>query len=821
MERIARVALSAATYSIDRPYDYLIPPELEKKLNPGMRVIIPFGAGNRRTEGMILSIAAQAHTDKKLKAVLAQLDDVPVLDEDGIRLALWMREHCFCTVYDAVRVMLPAGLYFSLRNRYRLAAGLDREAAYQAAGRSEHAKKIIELVLSCQAGVDLREIREVFGTRDPNPALKNLTDRGVLIVESSVERGIGDKFEQVAALVLPPEEAMALVASKRRTAPMRYAVTKLLCALGSASAKELCYFTGASYATLHSLERSGVLALERREVLRRPEIGEVEPAGPICLNQEQDAAFRGLDALCADGKPSAALLYGVTGSGKTQVYLRLIQEVLKRGKTAMVLVPEISLTPQFLRIFTAHFGKDIAILHSSLRAGERYDEWKRIRDGQANVVIGTRSAVFAPLKHLGLLVLDEEQEYTYKSEQIPKYHARDVAKYRCVQNSALLLLGSATPSIESMYRARAGIYQLFTLSKRYNERELPQVFVADRKEDLRAGSDSSLSQPLRQAIMENLDRKEQSILFLNRRGANRMVTCASCGTVPTCPNCSVYLTYHSANGRLMCHYCGYSERLPSRCPSCGGALSFIGTGTQRVQEEVQECFPGIEVLRMDTDTISATQSHEKLLSRFEREKIPILVGTQMVAKGLNFENVTLVGVVSADQSLYIDDYRAGERTFSLITQVVGRAGRGNKRGRAIIQTYTPENDVISCAARQDYDSFYEQEIELRRLRGCPPFRDLFLLTASGPEEGSVIRACMRMRRTLESWIIPFRTLTPQILGPAPASVAKVNNRYRYRLTLSCQNVRTVREMIACLLRCAQQDRENRGVFLSADINPVD
>ena len=558
-------------------------------------------------------------------------------------------------------------------------------------------------------------------------------------------------------------------------------------------------------------------------MFRRVTVEAGERAAPPVLNAEQQAAFEGLDALAAVGRPAAALLYGVTGSGKTQVYLRLIYEALARGRTAMVLVPEIALTPQLLRIFASHFGDDIAVLHSSLRAGERYDEWKRVRSGQARVVIGTRSAVFAPLRNLGLLILDEEQESTYKSENVPKYHARDVAKYRCAQNDALLVLGSATPSVESMYHAKRGDYRLFTLRRRYNEQALPEVLIADMKKELRAGNGTSLSGPLRAGLAAAMEAGEQSILFLNRRGASRMVTCGECGEVPTCPRCSVHLTYHSANGRLMCHYCGHSEPLPDACPSCGGALNFLGYGTQKVEEELHAAFPGREILRMDTDTVSATQSHEKLLSRFEKERIPVLVGTQMVAKGLDFENVTLVGVISADLSLYVDDYRAGERTFSLLTQVVGRAGRGAKQGRAVIQTFTPENDVIRCAARQDYDSFYEQEIELRRMRLCPPFRELFVLTASGPLESAVLRTCMRLRRSLEGWLAqpPFRDWELTVLGPAPASVAKINDRYRYRLTLAAQNTKEIRAMVAHLVRCAQTDKENKGVSVSADVNPLD
>lgn len=820
---VAKIALQAATYAIDKPYDYQVPPELLDTLRPGMRVVVPFGAGNRRTEGIVLALEGGYPDDPRRKSILTVLDEEPVLDGEALRLALWMRERWFCTVYDAARAMLPAGLYFSLQDRWKLAPGVDREAAYAAAGRSEHARHIVELLFASGREADVAQIKEAFGTKDPNPALKLLRDKGILTLETSASRGVGDKKELVASLAIPPEEAMALVTPRRRSAPLRYAVTELLCAIGSASAKELCYFTGAANATLRSLEKSGILRLDRQEVFRRVTVEAGERATPPVLNAEQQAAFEGLDALAAAGRPAAALLYGVTGSGKTQVYLRLIYEALARGRTAMVLVPEIALTPQLLRIFASHFGDDIAVLHSSLRAGERYDEWKRVRSGQARVVIGTRSAVFAPLRNLGLLILDEEQESTYKSENVPKYHARDVAKYRCAQNDALLVLGSATPSVESMYHARRGDYRLFTLRRRYNEQAMPEVLIADMKQELRAGNGTSLSGPLRAGLAAAMEAGEQSILFLNRRGASRMVTCGECGEVPTCPRCSVHLTYHSANGRLMCHYCGHSEPLPDACPSCGGALNFLGYGTQKVEEELHAAFPGREILRMDTDTVSATQSHEKLLSRFEKERIPVLVGTQMVAKGLDFENVTLVGVISADLSLYVDDYRAGERTFSLLTQVVGRAGRGAKQGRAVIQTFTPENDVIRCAARQDYDSFYEQEIELRRMRLCPPFRELFVLTASGPLESAVLRTCMRLRRSLEGWLAqpPFRDWELTVLGPAPASVAKINDRYRYRLTLAAQNTKEIRAMVAHLVRCAQTDKENKGVSVSADVNPLD
>ncbi len=815
---IAKVAVARAVYTIDRPYDYLVGEELARRLRPGMRVLVPFGAGNRGSDGMVLSIREEGMTGPVLKEILAPLDEEPVLSPKAIQLALWMRERYFCTVYDCVKAMLPAGLYFSLRDRVVLEQGLDREDALRLAGDLPAAGELLDMLWSWGGEGDMEQIRLAFGGRNPNPAIRRLTESGAARLETDAHRKVGNKRERLAVLAIPAEDAMALVTPRRKSAPLHYAVVELLCTLGAASAKELCYFTGASSATLRALEKKGILSMEQQEVLHRVSLEEVEPAPPPVLNGEQEDAFQGLDQLARSGKPAAALLYGVTGSGKTQVYIRLIWSALERGRTALVLVPEIVLTPQLLRSFAAQFGKQVAVLHSSLRAGERYNEWKRALRGEARVVIGTRSAVFAPLEDIGLIILDEEQEGSYKSENSPRYHAREVAKYRCVQHSALLVLGSATPSVESMYQAQEGQIGLFHLKNRYNQKNLPQVLTVDMKQELRQGNDTSISGVLRQELAENMERGEQAILFLNRRGASRMVSCGECGQVPECPRCSVKLTYHSANGRLMCHYCGHSQPLPPACPSCGGLLNFIGTGTQRVEEELRELFPWAQVLRMDTDTVSAAHPHEELLDRFRRERIPILLGTQMVAKGLDFENVTLVGVLAPDLSLYADDFRAGERTFSLLTQVVGRAGRGSKQGRAVIQTYTPENDVITCAARQDYDSFYAQELELRRLRCLLPFADMTVLTASGLEEGGVLRCCLRLRQALEA-ALPSLGGEWQLLGPAPAAVAKVNNRYRYRLTLIGRGGREFRVLLAHLLRCAHRDKENKGVSVYGDVNP--
>jgi len=822
---IAKIAVAAAAYAIDRPYDYLIPAALADTLLPGMRVAVPFGRGNHVSDGIVLSCGdAQGDEPEKLKSILAQLDKQPMLDPDFIQLALWMRDRYFCTVYDAARIMLPAGLWYTLKDCWKFAPGIEREAAFDAAGDSLRARQLVELLYAHDGWAEMGQIRLAFGTEDPTEAIHLLREKGVIVQDTSAARGIGDKTELVAELAVAPEEALAQMAAKRRRAPLQYQAIETLCAVGQVSAKELCYFTGASLSTLRTLERAGLVLLTKREVYRRQRDSGQRPISEEPeLNGEQEAVFRGLLALCGTERAEAALLYGVTGSGKTLVYIKLIGALLEQNKSAIVLVPEIALTPQLMDRFTAYFGDRVALLHSSLSAGERYDEWKRIRSGEARVVVGTRSAVFAPVSDLGAIILDEEQEPSYKSEQTPRYHARDVAKYRCAKAGALLLMGSATPTAETMYFAKSGQYHLFELPNRFNEKALPSVDIVDMKDELRRGNGTCISEKLKQELAVTFSRKEQAILFLNRRGANRMVACAECGEAPDCPRCSVKLTYHSANHRLMCHHCGHSQALPQHCPACGGVLTFIGAGTQKAEEELSRCFPDVEVLRMDADTVTATNNHEAILARFETERVPVLLGTQMVAKGLDFENVTLVGVLAADQLLYSEDYRAGERTFSLLTQVIGRAGRGNKAGRALIQTHTPGNDIILCAARQDYDAFYTQEIRMRALRRQPPFSDLLVVSASGVEETAVLRACMRLRDAFEFALQSpeYSGIDYQLLGPAPAAVAKVNNRYRYRITLNIKNTKEVRRLAAHLLRQAMQDKLNRTVSFFADFDPFD
>ena len=798
---MVKVAVSAAPYSIDKPYSYLVPESLAAAAVPGVRVMVPFGRGNKESEGLILARVQEPKLPGS-KALRQVLDPEPVLDKAGIDLALWMRGRYFCTVFEAVKTILPAGLWYGLREIWSLA--MEPETARSAAVGIPGAWQVLDLLEKQGGKADIRVLRDALGDGAEKP-LKAMKKAEILACETDAKRKIADKSHRMVELAVNTEDAYALTEPKRRSAPARYEVVNFLATAGRTPAAEVSYYTGASARTLKTMEKAGLIAFSEEEELRVPSLDDVEPGPEIVLNEEQQRAFEEILGRVQAAKPSVTLLHGVTGSGKTQVYLRLVQETLALGKTAMVLVPEIVLTPQMMRKFSSYFGSRVAMLHSSLKMTERYDQWKRIRRGEVDVVLGTRSALFAPLKNLGLIIMDEEQEGSYQSENVPRYDAREVAKYLCVREKAALVFGSATPTVETAWAAEQGNYQKALLRRRYNENALPEVLIADLRQEILNGNPGLISTPLRQELEKNLAAGEQSILFLNRRGSSRMLLCGECGYVPQCPRCSTAMTYHSANGRLMCHYCGHSEPAADTCPECGGWMKHVGAGTQKVEEELRELFP------------------EAGLQTFERERVPILLGTQMVAKGLDFENVTLVGVLSADISLYVDNYRAAERTFSLLTQVVGRAGRGGKTGRAVIQTYTPGNDVIRCAARQDYDAFYESEIRMRRLRRYPPFADLFTVTVSGTEEGRVLRAAVSVRETLRQLCRrpELAAGEPEVLGPAPAPVVKVNNRFRYRCTLVGKNDKATREMLAWLQKDFAKDSANRGMNLFVDHNAAD
>ncbi|MBP3673701.1 MAG: primosomal protein N' [Oscillospiraceae bacterium] len=814
---IAKIAVSAATFAIDKPYSYFVPAGME--LRPGHRVTVPFGRGNRRCEGVVLSVEAESADG--LKAVERVLDEEPVLTPYMLRLAAFVRERYFCTFYDAIRAMLPAGLWFQAKQT----VSLTEDRSWKEKNiKNECARAVLNLLEDLGGQAEESALRNAVPEEEVlHDALQYLLRKKWIAAQADYSRRTSDKTERIATLASSPEEAMEYASHRPKSAAMQKAVLELMCSVGSVSVKELCYFTGASTATVNRLEKLGYLELSERPVLRCREIKPAQLDGPLILNKEQQAAFDGLNAQRNGENPGVALLYGVTGSGKTSVYIKLIQSSLDAGKSAMLLVPEIALTPQLLGLLAAYFGETIAVLHSSLSAGERYDQWKRVRSGEAKVVVGTRSAVFAPCQNLSLIILDEEQEHSYKSENSPRYSAKEVAIWRGAKEKALVLFGSATPSVETMYRAKTGAYQLYTLSRRFGGRDLPSVEIVDMRQELKQGNDLSFSAFLQDAIIDTHKAGKQTIILLNRRGNSRALVCVDCRETPECPRCSVRLTYHSANNRLMCHYCGYSQPVPDRCPQCGGPLKQIGTGTQKAQQELEYLFPDLEVDRMDADTVNAVNTHEKILDHFKSAHVPILIGTQMVAKGLNLPDVTLVGVLDADLSLYTDSFRAAETTFNMLTQVVGRAGRGDTPGRAVIQTLVPEHEVIKLAAKQDYDGFYDLELSLRKMQKVPPFGDLVTVTFLGQEETAVLRGAAKFRDSLLSCLKQpgFTEETCTVLGPAPCAVPKINYNFRYRLTLRCCLSKNLRNLVSSLLRQFAQDKLNRGVSAFADVNGFD
>lgn len=818
MVYIAKVAVAAAVVSIDKAYDYRVPPAMEQEARRGRRCMVPFGRGNKLTEGVIVEVAQQPECPPRLKALAHVFGETISLDEEGLVLAGYIRQRYFCTFFEAANLLIPPGVW-SQKTYYRLAAGLDEGELEKRCGGDGDALAVCLAIAAKNDAVDEEVLKKSFSAGVLKKCCKALLESHTIEKAVHFETGIHDQKIRILRLAKPLDEA---IAGLRRSAGYEKRVEALQCIADydGIPEKEVCYLTGASASAVRTLVRNGAVTCTEQEVYRRVPVESLGEALPIRLEGQQQAAYDGILALQSQ-LPAVALLQGVTGSGKTEVYIRLIQAVLAQGRNAMLLVPEIALTPQMLRRFCAYFKDDVAVIHSALTPAQRYDEYKRVRAGKARVVLGTRSAVFAPLQNIGLIVIDEEQEWTYKSDATPRYHAREVAKYRCVHHKALLVLGSATPAVESRYQAECGKYHLFEINRRYQNTPLPRVVIADMRQHLKEGEPDVIGAELQAELEKNLDRGEQSVLFLNRRGNSRMLTCVSCGYIPQCKNCTVSLTYHSKNHRLMCHYCGYSEPMPEMCPACGEHnLRLVGCGTQKVQEELERKFPAIRVIRMDADTTVQRTAHETLLDEFSSGGADVLLGTQMIAKGLDFDNVTLVGVLDADLSLYSGDYRAGERTFSLLTQVIGRAGRRTKEGRAVIQTYTPANDIIQAAAAQDYAAFYRYEIDVRQALMAPPFFDVVSFLVSSEVQHRAEQAAQRLAATLKQCFAgPYPDCRAAVLGPVPPSIQVLNKKYRYQVSFRGQDRPRTRQLVMDVLRAFYADGANRQVTLVADINP--
>lgn len=814
-EIIASVALENVAYDFDKEYDYIVPDELKGKVKEGIRVIVPFGNGSGKRQGIVFSMRSE-QPQNKMKRISAVLDKAPLVNNEMLDLAVYIKERTFCTLFEAVRLLLPTGINLKTTVLYIAVSDFENK---NAGNLKTDERQALEYLINKKVYIKKQKVIKDLGFKDDNDVLERLFKKELVLRNYDAVRNVNDASIKMSRLCMSGtelEEEFSKLTKKQKS------IVSLLMDVGSASVKEICYFTGVTPAVINAVEKKGIVEFYEHEILRNPyESKQIIDNSEIVLTPEQQKAYENLLEQYNTHKGGASLLFGVTGSGKTQVFMKIIDDVSQSGRGVIVMVPEISLTPQTLNAFHARYGDKVAVFHSGLSLGERMDEWKRVKSGQASIVVGTRSAVFAPFDNIGLIIMDEEQEHTYKSEATPRYHARDIAKFRCARHKALLILASATPSFESFTAAKQGRYTFNIIKERYGNAVLPQVITVDMCKERANGNKSEISKELYEQLCETIKNKQQAILLINRRGYNTFVACNSCGAVVTCPNCSISMTYHSANGRLMCHYCGYSKPFTDLCESCGEKdVRYSGAGTQRIEDELSQLIPEAKILRMDTDTTMSRFSHEKKLTQFANGEYDIMLGTQMVAKGLDFENVTLVGVLSADQQIYNDDFKSMERTFDLLTQVVGRSGRGKLQGKAIIQTIVPENEVIKLAAKQDYEAFYKTEMTIRKAMIYPPYCDLCAIGFAGIKEMQV-RAASKifLEKLKEKSQGKYKDEKIIVLGPMPSRVLRVNNKYRYRIIIKCKNTSSFRSLISELLTELGKDSRFKTINVFADINP--
>ncbi len=841
--RYAAVRLLGVPYGIDKEYDYNIPLHLEGKIRKGGFAVVPFGGANTVKNAVVVKIKDESDY-KKTKPVIALPEKNDGINAEMLGLCEFISERFFCSFGDAVKCVLPSGFGIVRNKVYRLT---DKKISEndEVNGAAQNITGYIKRNGKCSS----TELKKVFGEKGL-VCVSSLEKLGIIVCETQYESIINEKNEKYVRVVPENDKNKEVKLTQKQSD----ALEALILSGEDCPLSEITEQSGVSASVVKELAKKNLVEIYNLKHDRAKDVFEnysTLDEGDFTLSAEQKKAYETLLSLYEKKEAAAALLYGITGSGKTNVVMKLIEKVISDGKNVIVLVPEIALTSQTVGRFAARY-KDfgIALIHSGLSAGEKSDAWKKIKDGEARIVIGTRSAIFAPLENIGLIVMDEEQDASFKSDRSPKYHTRDVAKYRCVYNNALFVMASATPSVESFYNAKCGKYTLVELKNRYGGAELPKVEFYDMKnepyfespDDAFAGFDDGeggaqkeqkdsaeteiplmLGEKLNEEIKDCLQRKEQSIIFINRRGYRAFAMCRSCGEVVTCPNCSVSLTYHKyakGNGRMVCHYCGYSCGVPKTCAKCGkDRISFVGSGTQLLEETLSKKLPGARVLRMDADTTTGKYSHEKILSSFRNGKADILVGTQMVAKGHDFPKVSLVGVALADTSLFVNDFKANEKTFSLLVQVLGRAGRSEKKGKAVIQTYSPDNDVLLCAASQDYDKFYESEIKFRKASVFPPFCDIITVGFSGSVETDVANAAKSFGEELDAAARnKYRDTKFILFGPFKNEIYKIAGKYRVRYIIKCKNGKRIRQMLSELIK--SHIPKNKNVSVYADVNPT-
>ena len=807
MQKVAKVIVDVPTMQTDQPFTYLVPENLNEQLAVGMRVEVPFGNGNRHVQGFVLAIEPMAatvldETNVQLKELVAVLDLKPVLNTEMLALADYMKEKTFAFKITCLQTMLPSVMRADYQKYIYLTDELSEE-------------------LQDQLFYGLEEISwDQAQERGILPQLMALRKQQKVDIRYEVTTRNKVKMVRFIQAAKEFEQLEEIRLGLRKGAKKKEQLLYYLQRLGTekvTAVKEMKEL-GFSTALLNEAAKNGWLTFIEKEAYRDPFANQTfEKTTALSLNAEQQVAVETILQSVQEQQSQTYLLEGITGSGKTEVYLQVIAEVLNQGKTAIMLVPEISLTPQMVQRFKSRFGEHVAVMHSGLSQGEKYDEWRKIERGEAEVVVGARSAIFAPIENIGVIIIDEEHEASYKQEETPRYHARDLAIWRSEYHHCPVVLGSATPSLESRARAQKNVYQRLRLTQRANQAAtLPTIDVVDMRQEVENGNVSSFSMSLQEKLQERLEKNEQSVLLLNRRGYSSFVMCRDCGYVLPCPNCDISLTLHMDSKTMKCHYCGHEERIPYRCPNCGqDKIRYYGTGTQKVEEELQTLLPDSRILRMDVDTTRRKGAHEKILRTFGEGQAGILLGTQMIAKGLDFPNVTLVGVLNADTALNLPDFRSSERTFQLLTQVSGRAGRAEKPGEVIIQSFNPEHYAIQLAKAQDYEDFYTKEMYIRHRGDYPPYYFTVQITASHPEENEAAKQMFQIARKLKQGLSPQAIL----LGPTPNAIMRVNNRYFYQVIIKYKQEPMLQPLLKEILTDTQRATA-RGLKLSIDAEPM-
>lgn len=799
MSQYAQVIVDVPTMQTDQPYTYLVPDEWQAVIECGMRVEVPFGEGNRHIQGFVTALPTELEESKlSLKSLIRVIDLAPVVNQELLQLADYMKDVTFSFKINCLQTMLPAAMKAAYQKKFVL---LDED----------HPVK--ETYFSQSNEIDW-DVIEAAGALT---LFKRLREQSIVELRYLVKEKVNKKMIRYVKSLVTTENYFVF---KEQLRPNALRQHQLLEQLKTTPRETVTFYREKELLSTHlkTAEKNGWLSFEEVESYRDPfENHDFPKTLPWQLNAEQQQAVSRILAAEAQGEATTFLLEGITGSGKTEVYLQSIAEILNKGKTAMMLVPEIALTPQMVQRFKSRFGKAVAVLHSGLSQGEKYDEWRKIERGEAQVVVGARSAVFAPLQKIGLIIIDEEHEATYKQEDTPRYHARDLAIWRSQYHHCPVILGSATPSLESRARAQKKRYELLYLTQRAHENaQLPSVTIVDLKEEYAQKNTSTFSRLLQEKISNRLQQKEQIVLLLNRRGYSSFMMCRDCGYVLPCPNCDISLTLHMDVKKMRCHYCGHQENIPKKCPDCQGEkIRYYGTGTQKVEEELQERFPSARILRMDVDTTRKKGAHEKILKAFEEQEADILLGTQMIAKGLDYPNITLVGVLNADTALNLPDFRSSERTFQLLTQVSGRAGRGAKPGEVIVQTFNPEHHSIVLAQAQDYEAFYQQEMILRHQSGYPPFYFTVKITISHPAEQVVAKKSYQIAEQLKNGLSP----ESRILGPTPSGIARIKNRYYYQIILKYKHEVHLHRMLREILETSQSE-QRKNLYVSIDYEPL-